>query len=118
MSVSIVADSSDQLFVYVDYIYSGSHGDKVTTCGSIIRNGRGGNWSCSPTAVGKGRGFVTLRFGLSFKAREIECSDEIEIHYYDQRGIIFFAQKFPFKKTWVKKGGESIVGKEAVNFSV
>lgn len=110
VTATVVANSGEKTFIYVDYIYSGSHGDKVTTCGSVLRNGRGGNWSCSPTSIGKGRGFMTLRLGLSSKSREIECSDEIRINYYDEKGSTFFEKIVPFQKTWVK-GEQGVYGK-------
>ena len=102
VSATVVANSGEKMFVYVDYIYSGSHGDKTTTCGSIVKDGGGGDWSCSPTGIGKGRGFVTLRFALSSKSRETECSDGIRINYYDEKGSTFFEKTFPFQKTWIK----------------
>ena len=103
VTATVVAQSAKEMFVYLDYIYSGSHGAQATSCGSITRKGRGGEWSCSPVVVGRGRGFVTLRFGLSDNAREVECSDAIVVDFYDESGATFFSKSFAFDKTWIKE---------------
>ncbi len=117
VSATVVSEAADELFVYVDYIYSGNHGDEVTTCGNIKRNGDNGRWTCAPGGIRRGRGFVTLRFGLSSKARDIECSDAVAINFYDERGVTFFEKIFPFNKTWVK-GGKGMYGKIRESLSV
>lgn len=103
VTATVVAQSAKEMFVYLDYIYSGSHGAQATSCGGITRKGRGGEWSCSPVVVGRGRGFVTLRFGLSDNAREVECSDAIVVDFYDESGATFFSKSFAFDKTWIKE---------------
>ena len=105
VTANIVGATGNQLYVYLDYIYSGSHGDEVTVCGNVTRNGRGGNWSCSPTLIRKGRGFTTLRLGMSTQARATECSDAIVIDFYDATGATFFKQTVPYRKTWIKGEG-------------
>lgn len=104
IEASIVSDRPDQLLVYVDYIYSGEHGKTATTCGNLWYEGRRGQWTCSPTGIRRGRGFTTLRFQLSSDARAIECSDTIEIDFYDRSGSVFFTKEVPFRKTWVDGG--------------
>lgn len=103
VTATVVTQSSDNMYVYLDYIYSGSHGDEATSCGNVTREGRGGEWVCSPVSVKRGRGFITLRFGLSDSAREAECSDAIVVDFYDKNGATFFSKSFTLEKTWVKK---------------
>ncbi len=42
VNVTAVAQTDQQLLVYVDYIYSGSAGETATTCGGIIDRERVG----------------------------------------------------------------------------
>lgn len=110
VTADIVGETGNQLYVYMDYIYSGSHGDEVNACGNVTRDGRGGNWSCSPTLIRKGRGFASLRLGMSSQARAIECSDAIVIDFYDATGATFFKQTVPYRKTWIR-GESGLYGK-------
>jgi hypothetical protein len=102
VTAAVVSNTGDQLYVYVDFIYSGDQGDQVTTCGGIRMTGQQGNWSCSPVGVKKGRGFFMLRFGLADTAAQLECSDKIIINLYSKDRGTFFEQEFPFEKIWVK----------------
>lgn len=106
VSASIVGNSSDQLYVYIDYIYSGEHGDTVTSCGEINRYGYPGDWACAPVGVGSGRGFVTLNFSLADDSTDIVCSNEIVISFYNSNGKTFFKKAIPYNKTWVKNRSE------------
>jgi hypothetical protein len=110
VSVTVVTKTDKQLTVYVDYIYSGSHGNSATTCGSVLKDGSGRFWSCFPTGIGKGRGFVTLKFNLTDRAKGIICSDAIRINYYDKNGNTFFKKIVPFRKKWVQDG-LNVIGK-------
>ena len=103
-SATVVTNTDDQLVVYVDYIYSGSHGETATTCGSVLDQGNGWVWSCFPTGIKKGRGFVTLKFKLIDRAKDIECSNEIKINFYDKNGATFFQKIIPYNKIWLKHG--------------
>lgn len=104
VSATVVTKTDKQLTVYVDYIYSGSHGNNVTTCGSVLKDGSSWFWSCFPTGIAKGRGFVTLKFKLTDRAKEVLCSDAIQINFYDKNGKTFFKKIAPFRKKWVQDG--------------
>jgi len=101
VSATVVADAPDKLYVYIDTVYTGDHGP-ATTCGNIGAKHGGGVWTCSPTSMNPKRGFTMLRFGLSSRAREIECSDSITIDMYDRQGSTFYQQTVPYTKVWVK----------------
>lgn len=114
VSAAVVANTDMQLSIYVDYIYSGSHGNSATTCGSVLKDGSGWFWSCFPAGIGKGRGFVTLKFKLTDRAKVI-CSDAIRINFYDKNGKTFFKKIVPFRKKWVQDG-LNVIGK--INASI
>lgn len=117
VSASVIGESADSIFVYVDYIYTGSHGDRVISCGNILHNGERGEWSCSPTGLGKGRGFIILRFSFTSTSKKITCSDQILIDLYNKNGTVFYEKTIPFKKVWVNS--KSVVaGKLRELFSI
>ena len=107
VTASVIGDASDRLYLYLDYIYSGEHGDNATACGSI--RGTDGNrveWTCSPVGVVKGRGFVTLRMQLSSKVDQTVCSEEVGVRIYsDDRGT-FFTAWYPYRKVWMRNGDD------------
>jgi len=100
IKAQVVSDSDARLVVKVDYLYSGDHGDVVTTCGGVSYEGNRGDWSCRPSGVKKGRGTAMLSFGLSSMAKDTECSTDITFSIYDNKGAVFAHQKIPYKKTW------------------
>ena len=102
ISASVVSQTDTQLVLYVEYIYSGSHGRTATTCGSVMDRNDSWVWGCAPTGIGTGRGFASLRFTLNNRARNVECSDEIKINFYDGKGVTFFSKRLPYNKKWFK----------------
>jgi hypothetical protein len=102
IKATVVSDVDSRLVIDVDYLYSGDHGDLVTTCGGISFEGTRGDWSCKPSGVKKGRGMATLSFGLSSIAKEIECSTDFTFSIYDNKGIVFADYKIPYEKVWYK----------------
>jgi len=102
IKAQVVSDIDSRLVVKVDYLYSGDHGETVTTCGGVSHNGNRGDWSCRPSGVKKGRGTAMLSFGLSSVAKETECSTDITFSIYDNRGAVFAHQKIPYEKVWYK----------------
>lgn len=100
IKAQVVSDIDDRLIVKVDYLYSGDHGDLVTTCGGVSFEGKRGDWSCRPSGVKKGRGTAMLSFGLSSVAKDTECSTDITFSIYDDKGSVFAHQKIPYIKTW------------------
>lgn len=106
VTASVIGNSSDQLYVYIDYIYSGEHGDTAISCGEINRYGYSGDWACSPIGIGAGRGFITLRLSLADDITEVACSNEIVVSFYNLNGKTFFKKIIPYKKTWLKSHSE------------
>jgi len=100
IKAQVVSDIDNRLVVKVDYLYSGDHGDVVTTCGGVSFEGNRGDWSCRPSGVNKGRGIATLSFGLSSVAKDTECSTDITFSIYDSKGSVFAHQKIPYEKVW------------------
>jgi len=103
VTVTVIGYDATSLYVYVDYIYSGDHGDEVLTCGGIELMGKGVSWgNCSPVEVKKGRGFVVLRLQQNNNADDFQYSDGIYVNLYDANGNVFFEKGFPYKKLWLK----------------
>jgi len=100
IKAQVVSDNDARLILKVDYLYSGDHGDLVTTCGSVSFEGKRGDWSCRPSGVKKGRGTAMLSFGLSSMAKDTECSTDIMFSIYDNKGAVFAHQKIPYEKIW------------------
>jgi len=116
VSATVVGNAPDQLFLYIDTVYTGDHGP-ATTCGGVSGGHAGGVWTCSPTSMNERRGFTMLRFGLNSRARDIECSDSITIDMYDRNGSTFYQETVPYKKVWVKQGSGAL-GKLRELFSI
>lgn len=110
VTASVIGDSSEKLYLYLDYIYSGTHGDTVTACGGIRGKDEVGKWSCSPVGVKRGRGFVTLKMSLSSGVSGKACSNEVGVRIYDKRGSTFLEEWYPYQKIWIK-GADGINGK-------
>ena len=103
VSVTVIGYDATSLYVYVDYIYSGDHGDVALTCGGIELMGNGVSWGkCSPVEVKKGRGFVVLRLQQNNNADDFQYSDGIYVNLYDDSGSVFLEKEFPYKKLWLK----------------
>lgn len=102
IKAQVVSDIDDRLILKIDYLYSGDHGDVVTTCGGVSNKGNRGDWSCRPSGVKKGKGTAMLSFGLSSVAKDTECSTDITFSIYDNKGSVFAHQKIPYEKIWYK----------------
>lgn len=103
VSAKVLGSTRDQLYVYLDYIYSGVRGPEVTTCGHIVakNSDMAGSWSCRPMTVKRGRGFAVLSFDLlDSVAKDYICSEKIVVDFYDHVGASFFEQEIDFKKEW------------------
>ena len=116
VAASVIGEGSEEVYLYLDYIYSGQSGDEATICGTVKGVEKQGRWGCAPTGIKRGRGFVSLRLTLSNNAEDIECSTEIGFKIYDKNGRIFYKESYPFKKVWVK-GGSGMTGKIRELFS-
>jgi hypothetical protein len=101
---SVIAEDAEELYLYVDYIYSGKNGIEATICGTVKGVEKQGLWGCAPAGIKRGRGFVSLRLTLNDKARDIECSTEVGFKIYDNSGKIFYEESYFFEKVWVKNG--------------
>lgn len=105
VTASVIGDSSDEIYVYVDLIYSGKHGYSATACGAVREmSGNRADWTCSPVGVKRGRTFIALRMQLSSKSEKTVCSNELGIRIYDESGDTFFAAWYPYQKVWVRDG--------------
>ncbi len=109
VTATVIGETSNTIYVYIDNIYVGDHGEEVTTCGGVISKDKDGKWSCSPTGVKIGRGFVVLRLSLLHSVKKVVCSDEIYFNLYDRRGQVFYKKEIPYKKKW-SNYKENIVG--------
>ena len=104
VTASVIGITQDIMYVYVDVIYSGDHGNEVTSCGKVNSNNKSASWSCSPVGIKAGRGFVVLRFILSDKVDSTIYSNSFEFNMYDNTGTVFYEKELKYKKRWSNLG--------------
>lgn len=118
VTASVVSSSSEEIFVYIDYINFSIGENEIATAGANIKDRNSiSAWSYSPSFIGRGRGFMVLKSSL-YMSGDVACSDKIEIIFYRRDGIVYFKQEIDFKKTWIRQGGQSLYGKLREVFSL
>jgi len=103
-SLKVVTASPEEVVLYLDLTYAGEVGPTATVCAhAIAPEGAPLKLSCSPTGVGQGRGFYTLRTQIAGSSPPGEETTQlIGYQVWGADGRVFQQEYFQLPHTWRK----------------